>query len=220
MHDKEYLLRGIASSQSLEEHVYKALRDMILKGELASGQKLVQEDLAEKLGVSRTPLRSAIANLERENFVQLSPRGEAFVAEFGPQKIADIFEIRAVLEGLTCRLIAPTIELKHTLYLRSLMSSVSTTLEDDDFAAYREADIEFHMYLTNLVKDSFLTRMLETLQIVMSMSLSQGLLRSPHETLPEHLAIVDALEAHDPDKAEQAMIDHIRKTIPLIKQRG
>jgi DNA-binding GntR family transcriptional regulator len=208
-----------ATATSLEEQTYRDLRDMIMQGQLVSGQKLVQEDLAAKLGVSRTPLRSAIANLERDNFVRLTPRGEAFVLEFGPQRIADIFEIRAVLEGLTCRLVAPTIERKHIMYLRSLMSAVPTGTDPESLAAYRAADVEFHTVLTNLLDDPFLTRMLESMQVIMTMSLAQGLLRSPAETLPEHLAIIDALEAHDPDAAERAMLVHIRKTISLMKSR-
>lgn len=213
-------MKAIAAADSLEDHAYKAIREMILSGELKAGQKLVQEELAARLGLSRTPLRSAIANLERDNFVAFGSRGEAVVAEFGPTQIAAVFEIRAVLEGLTCRLLAPTIERKHTVYLRSLMNAVAETLETGDFAEYRQADIEFHSYLTKLMEGSFHTRMLESLQVIMGMSLAQGLLRTPHETLPEHLAIIDALEAHDADAAERAMIVHIRKTISLIENQG
>ena len=193
------------------------LRDMIMRGALTSGQKLVQEDLAAALGVSRTPLRSAIANLERDNFVRLTARGEAYVREFSPERIAYIFEIRAVLEGLTCRLIAPTIERKHVMYLRSLISTAPTSPEPESLAAYRAADVEFHTFLTNLLDDPFLTRLLEFMQVILNMSLAQGLLRSPEQTVPEHLAILDALEAHDPDDAEQAMLLHVRKTVSLIK---
>lgn len=91
-----------SGAQSLEEYGYQALRNLILGGEIAAGQKLVQEELAQRLGVSRTPLRSAIAALERDGFVVISPRGEATVVTFGPDRIADLFEVRAVLEGLTC----------------------------------------------------------------------------------------------------------------------
>ncbi|MEP3276715.1 MAG: GntR family transcriptional regulator [Stappiaceae bacterium] len=208
-----------ASTDSLEDRVYFELREMILSKTLVSGAKLVQEDLAERLGVSRTPLRSAIARLERENFVAISARGEAHVAEFGPQQIIDVFEIRAVLEGLICRLLAPGIERKHTIYLRSLMTSVEDAAMTEDHVTYREADVEFHTYLTNLVADGVLNRMLESIQMVMSMALFHGILRSPRETYVEHLAIIDALESHDADEAERVMIEHIRKTIDLLKSR-
>lgn len=205
--------RGV---QSLEEYAYTELRDMITHGELKAGDQLVQEDLAAKLGVSRTPLRRALANLERDNFVRLSPRGEAFVLAFGPDEIASMFEIRAVLEGLTCRLAAPNIETKHTIYLRSLLEAAAEEAErTGDWSAYRQADIEFHTYLTELAESPMLVKLLDSFQI-MGLSLAQGLLRPPQETLQEHLAIIDALAAHDPDRAEEAMLTHIRKTISTM----
>lgn len=207
-------------TQNLEEYGYKALRDLILDGSLLPGQKLGQEDLAQRLGVSRTPLRSAIAALERDGFVSVSPRGEAVVLEFGPRRIADLFEIRAVLEGLTCRLIARKIERKQTMYLRSLILSSVPEEGSDDWAGYRAADHEFHTFLTSLIQDTFLTRQLEALQGIMTLSFAQGLLRPPNETLGEHIEIIDALEAHDQDRAEQAMLTHIRKTIALMRQKA
>ena len=206
-------------STPLEENVYHRLRDMILSGELVSGEKLVQEDLSARLGVSRTPLRSAIAKLDGENFIRMSTRGEATVSEFGPRQIAELFEIRAVLEGLICRLLAPRIERKHTIYLRSLMASVADAVETEDDSMYREADVEFHTYLTSLIPGGNLGRLLEPVHTIMRMSLSQGILRSPAETYPEHIAIIDALDARDSDQAERTMIDHIRKTIALLHRR-
>ena len=206
-------------STPLEEDVYHRLRDMILSGELVSGEKLVQEDLSARLGVSRTPLRSAIAKLDGENFIRTSSRGEATVSEFGLRQIAEIFEVRAVLEGLICRLLAPKIERKHTIYLRSLMASVADAVETGDELVYREADIEFHTYLTSLIPGGNLGRLLEPVHTIMRMSLSQGILRSPAETHSEHIAIIDALDARDADRAERAMIDHIRKTIALLQRR-
>ena len=204
----------------LEEDVYHRLRDMILSGELVSGEKLVQEDLSARLGVSRTPLRAAIAKLDGENFVRMSARGEASVSEFGLRQIAEVFEMRAVLEGLICRLLAPKIERKHTIYLRSLMASVEDAAKAGDDAIYREADVEFHTYLTKLIPGGNLGRLLEPVHSIMRMSLSQGILRSPAETYQEHIAIIDALDARDSDKAERAMIDHIRKTIALLQEKA
>lgn len=206
-------------TDTLEDHVYQQMRDMILNGELVSGEKLVQEDLSARLGVSRTPLRSAIAKLSRENFVVMTSRSEAYVAEFGPEQIIDLFEIRAVLEGLICRLLAPKIETKHILYLRSLMLSVAEHATDDANEAYRDADIEFHTYLTNLTQVSNIAQLLDSVHSIMRMSLSQGILRTPAETHPEHLSIIDALEARDADLAEQLMISHIRKTIALLREK-
>lgn len=213
-------MRNAPHSQTLEERVYDELREKILTGQLVSGQKLVQEDLAAEFGVSRTPLRSAIAQLSRENFVRMSQRSEAYVAEFGPERIADLFELRAVLEGLICRLLAPVIERKQTIYLRSLMASVADRLDVAGDATYRDADIEFHTHLTDLAHEHGFSHLLDPVHSVMRMSLSQGILRAPAETHAEHIDIIDALEAGDADAAERAMITHIRKTIVLLRERS
>lgn len=212
-------MRARTKTQTLEDEVYYQLRDMILSGDLVSGEKLVQEDLSSRLGVSRTPLRAAIAMLERENFVRMTSRSEAYVAEFGPREIADLFELRAVLEGLICRLLAPTIDRKHVMYLRSVVMAAEPAVQSGDDGAYRDADVEFHTYLTNLMPTGNLNRLLDSVHTVMKMSLSQGLQRSPTETHPEHLAIIDALEANDADAAERLMINHIRKTIILLRKQ-
>jgi DNA-binding GntR family transcriptional regulator len=216
----EMRMKNANQAVTLEDRVYADLRDRILQGQLVSGEKLVQEDLAAELGVSRTPLRSAIAQLSRENFVRMSSRSEAYVAEFGPERIADLFELRAVLEGLICRLLAPVIARKQTIYLRSLMASVSDLLDDPNDPTYREADIEFHTHLTDLAVEHGFSHLLDPVHSVMRMSLSQGILRAPEETYAEHLMIIDALEAGDSDAAERAMISHIRKTIVLLRERG
>ena len=203
-------------SLSLEEFAYRALREMVLRGRFKPGEKLVQEELAAAIGVSRTPLRSAIANLARDHLLELTPRGEAYALELTPERIAAMFEVRAVLEGLICRLVAPGIERKHLAYLRSLITTAPTDSDEESLAAYRAADVEFHTFLAGLVSDRFVSRVLEPLQVVLDSSLAQGLLRAPAETLPEHLAIIDALEAHDADAAEAAMLIHIRRTVAAL----
>jgi DNA-binding GntR family transcriptional regulator len=90
----------------------------------------------------------------------------------------------------------------------------------EDWSAYREADREFHHYLTTLLSNDFLTRQLDAVRDVLRLSLAQGLLRPPAETLQEHIEIIEALEARDADKAEQAMLTHIRKTIALMRARA
>lgn len=192
---------------------------MVIRGELKPGEQIVQEALANKLGISRTPLRRALAALVKENFLEMSPRGEAYVRTFGFEEINSIFEIRAVLEGLSCRLAAPMIATKHIAYLRSLITTAANDITPEDWSAYREADIEFHTYLATLADDKILLQILDSFQIV-SLSLVQGLLRPPEETLPEHVAILDALETHDADLAEQHMVTHIRRTLGHIKQKA
>lgn len=201
---------------SLEEYAHTELRNMINKGIFKPGEQLLQIELAEQLGISRTPLRRALDKLQHEKLVEFSPRGEAFVAKFTPEEIANIFDVRAVLEGLSCRLAVSTIEKKHTAYLRSLMTSALEDVQENDTSAYRQADIEFHLYIANMGTNPFLQELLESYRI-MNLSFAQGLLREPEETFDEHMRIIDALEQKDADLAEQEMRQHIRTTVEKMR---
>lgn len=202
-----------------EEYAYLAVREMIVSGELPARAQIVQEEVAERLGISRTPLRRALAKLATQHFLDLAPGQRAFVKAFEPAELASIFEIRAVLEGLVCRYAADRIETKHLAYLRSLVVDAAAAVTEVDWSAYRKADIEFHTYLVDVAGDTHLKSVVESVQ-VLSLSFTQGLLRSPSETLPEHLAVLDALQARDPDEAERHMLHHIRRTIDDIRARA
>lgn len=191
---------------------------MIHRGKLKPGEQLLQVELSEQLGISRTPLRRALANLQHEKLIEFSPRGEAFVTKFDAEEIADIFDVRAVLEGLSCRLAVEVIEKKHTAYLRSLMKAAMEEITADDFTAYRQADIEFHTYIAKLGTNPFLQQLLDAYQI-MNLSFAQGLLRTPRETFDEHMRILDALEQKDADLAEQEMRQHSRNTVAVMRRR-
>lgn len=189
---------------------------MILQGVFQQGEQLVQEALAERLGLSRTPLRKAIATLAQEGLVELTPRGVAYVRSFTGEELVSIWEIRAVLEGLVCRLAARKAQPHHVAYLRSLITSAAERVSDDDWTPYRKADREFHSFIPTLVNDPLLARILDGYQIL-SISLAQGLLRPPHETLPEHIEILDAIDAGDADRAERVMVQHIRASMEHLR---
>lgn len=205
------------TSLSLEEYACAELRQMIYNGKFKAGEQLLQVELSEQLGISRTPLRRALATLQHEKLIEFSPRGEAFVAKFNADEIANIFDLRAVLEGLSCRLAVNVVERKHTAYLRSLLTAAMEDSSEDD-SVYRQADIEFHTYIAKLGTNPFLQELLDSYHI-MHLSFSQGLLRTPQETFDEHMRILDALDKKDPDLAEQEMRQHIRTTVEVMRQK-
>ena len=207
------------ASVSLEEYAYTELRDMIHRGEFKPGEQLLQVELATQLGISRTPLRRALANLQHDKLIEFSPRGEAFVAKFDAAEIANIFDVRAVLEGLSCRLAASVVERKHTAYLRSLLTAAMEDVSREDDSAYRQADIEFHTYIAKLGTNPYLQQLLDSYQI-MNLSFAQGLLRAPDKTIDEHMRILDALDQQDADLAEQEMRQHIRNTAEVMRRKA
>ena len=204
---------------SLDERAYQEIRNMIVQGILKPGEQIVQESIAEQIGISRTPLRRAIATLVQQQFLEMTSRGVAYVRSFTYKELASIWEIRGVLEGLVCRLAAQRVKPQHIAYLRSLITSAAEKTTPNNWDAYEKADHEFHNYLPSIIQDPMLTKILDSYQIL-SIALAQGLLRPPEETLPEHLEILDALEAHDADRAERAMVLHIRKSGLYLKMQS
>lgn len=203
---------------SLDEQVYRDVRDMIINGILKPGDQIVQEALSQRLGVSRTPLRKAIATLVQENFLEVTARG-TFVRSFKPEELISIWNIRAVLEGLVCRLVAERGRPEEIDYLRFMITSAAKRSTPDDWTSYVEADREFHSQLARYARDPLLVRILDTYHIL-SIALARAL-RPPEETLPEHLEILEALDARDADLAEKRMLEHIRSAIQqLIKRQS
>ena len=205
----------VANSGYLEQKVYNEIKEMIISGELQPGELIIQDQMARRIGVSRTPLRRAFTELERDYLLETTSQGLT-VKRFSADFILSVWEVRAVLEGLACRLSARLIDKPTIAYLRSLFTiSYEKWRSEDDLNAYRQADIQFHTKLVGIAGNPILQRNFGDTH-VLTIAFSKGILRSPSETFPEHMDILDALENNDEYKAEQCMLEHIRKTIPYI----
>ena len=103
------IILNMDNYKPLREIVFEAMREAIVSGRLAPGERLVEIKLADEMGVSRTPVREAIRKLELEGFVIMMQRKGAYVAGLSPKEIRDVFEIRSTLESLAARLAAERI---------------------------------------------------------------------------------------------------------------
>jgi len=164
------LIRDAHSQVSVESNQSRALvslRDMILKGEFAPGERLAEIALAERLGVSRTPVRLALATLEREGLVEQWASGGYVMRRFTPQEIHDAIDVRGHLEGMAARLLA---ERGMSPQVREeLEACVSEgerifahpTLDLDDYAAYTEMNNRFHEAIARGCGNGALARAIE-----------------------------------------------------------
>ncbi|MYL32164.1 FCD domain-containing protein [Pontibacillus yanchengensis] len=202
----------------LEKKVYEDIRMMITNGELKPGDKIIQDQMANRLGVSRTPLRRAFSELERDYYLEITAQG-VFVNQFSTEFLTSIWEVRAVLEGLACRLSAERMDDATVLYLRTLFANAYPKFEEGNYDPYHKADRIFHTTLLEEAKNPVLKRNIENTQ-VLSIALDLGILRSPEETYQEHMDILDAIEVKDSERAEKLMLEHIRKTTPLLAEKA
>ncbi|MDP2065533.1 MAG: GntR family transcriptional regulator [Burkholderiaceae bacterium] len=135
---------------SLQETVLMQLRDLVLRGEFEPGQRLAEQQLAERLGASRTPVRAALVTLEQEGLVQANDTGGFIVRQFTPREVTDAIAVRGHLEGMAARLVA-----EHGVS-RQLQGDLRTCLDDGDrllaanpltlesYAAYAAMNDRFH----------------------------------------------------------------------------
>jgi DNA-binding GntR family transcriptional regulator len=170
-----------ATHENLDHQAYLIVKEMINDRRLAPGKKISQEKLAKELGISRTPLISALKFLEKEKLVESRPRRGFFVRAFDLEEMISIFELREVLEGLAARRAATTITDSQVKQLQTFFSEFSESKAIDDYKNYCREDRRFHNFVTQIAAREFLESILSTLQYH-QLFLSTGRVRRPGST--------------------------------------
>ncbi len=202
----------------MTNHVYKTLKKMILEWELKPGSKILQEHLAKRLSVSRTPLVKALRMLESEGLVETVPNRGAFVKKFSKREMLWMYDIREALEGTAAREAALIATDQQIEELRDIFQDFSLPLEKVDMEAYTKADIEFHQRITEICQNQMLFQINTSFNFLLR-TYQEGLTRSPRTTLPEHMAIIDALSNHDEELSEKLMRKHLRRAKRSFEKR-
>lgn len=195
----------------LRELVFETLRKAIISGELKSGERLMEVQLAEELGVSRTPVREAIRKLELEGLVVMVPRKGAYVAGVSLKDVAEVFEIRASLEGLAASLAAERITEEEIEQLERLLVQIKACVDKQDIDKLIKRDEEFHDALYKAARNEKLVQIINNLreQIHRFRVTSLTNPNRVKELFEEHKRIVEALADRDTEMARQLTQEHI-----------
>jgi DNA-binding GntR family transcriptional regulator len=202
--------------QVLAQQVYQALRGMILTGELKPNEKLAQEELARKLGVSRTPILSAFSRLERDMLVVSIPRRGVFVKQFALHELLDIYDIRLRLEPLGARHAAERANEDQKERLAELVEAFGEAVKRGDVRRIKDADHSFHTEVMRLSGNQVLYEMIATFNILLIANV-KGLQKDPHKSSAEHQMLLAAIRGNDPDEAEHIMYEHISESRNAIR---
>lgn len=212
-----YQLKPVAAVQSLKEIAYSAIKDAILSFQLAPGMPLVEHELAEQLGVSKTPVRDALQELEREGFVVRVPFKGTYVTDVTMVDVAEIFQLRAVLEGLAARLAAPCLSPPEMQQILDSHAAAEAALEQGDLAACSEWGKKLHDAIIHKARahNRRLVQIIHNLDdhMVRLRTLSDRVQGRLDRSMPEHGRIVDALHQADSNAAEQAMRNHLSSVL-------
>ena len=200
---------------SKTEKVYKILRDDVIEKRLLSGQRLVERELIDRLGVSKTPVREALARLKRDGLVRGNLHQSVFVTRILRKDAVEIYNLREVLEGLAAKSAAEKIIPDKAKKLRSIVQLSEECIKENSLKKYARLDLEFHNLIGMIGQNERLCKMMQHLhyqtRILMTTSMAlPG--RGAKISLSEHKKVVEAIINHNLDLAEKMAKEHIKKT--------
>lgn len=217
---------NLDSYKPLRELVLEAIREAIINGTLKPRERLMEIQLAEELGVSRTPIREALRKLEMEGFIVMVPRKGAYVADLSFKDIADVFEIRSALEGLAASLAAERITEEELDEMERCLVEKAEAIATNDIEKLVRVDTKFHDTIYKASRNERLSNIINNLreQIQRYRATTLAYPGRMQESLDEHRAIVEALQARDTKLARQLAGEHIENAensmIESIKMDG
>lgn len=199
-------------NQSLTSKVFKYIRDGILDGRYQTGDSLVETKLAEELGVSRTPIREALKQLELEDLTESIPNRGVIVKGISNEDIDDIFTIRYLLEGLAAFWSAQRIKAPQLDKLSELIELMELYTRRSDSANLTRLDSEFHDIIYSASDSRTLKHILTSLHQNASHARQSSLTapKRPLQSLQEHKEIYAALNDHDAERAKSCMERHVQ----------
>lgn len=197
----------------LVDSVYEQLREAILAGDLEPGERLSIPNLAQKIGVSRSPIREAVQRLTQDGLAIEEPRRGAVVNEVSIADLVKLYEIREVLEGLAARLAAERANPELVAHLDTVLTAHEAAIAADDRPKRQQENIRFHRAIRQASDNPGLERWLDTIEGQVSLAMRRtGMIKGDVEqTIKEHRAIFEAIESSDPQAAEAAARAHISR---------
>lgn len=207
-----YIVSNIVNENStIVDHVTKKIREEILKENIKNGERLIQEEWAKKLNVSRMPVREAFNKLEMEGLVEIIPRKGAVVTSITENDIEEIYSMRAFLEGQAVEKALPYLTKQDKSDLKNILEKMEAlNISDDTNAEYTELNSSFHEILRKDCPWPRLKKMVENLGIS---PIAPNLLKDYYpETQKEHRNIYKAVIRNNPEELRSAIEYHILRT--------
>ena len=206
-------LNRVTVAPTLIEHLYDVLRTALIETDIYSPNaqlKLDERSVAEQLGNSRTPLREALTRLEQEGFLDVVPRKGVFLKRKSREEILEMIVAWAALEAMAARLAAMEASTEAIADLRAHAERHSASAARTDLAEYSEANMVFHKKVLAMSGVALLGRMADSLFVHMDAVRRRAMAEGDRaqQSVADHKAIIEALEARDADAAERASRDH------------
>jgi DNA-binding GntR family transcriptional regulator len=195
--------------QTREEFVASRLREAILRGDLAPGERLDESALAVALDVSRTPIRSALRVLAAESLVELHPHRGAVVNKLSPDELGEVYLVRAILEGMAARLAAPRMGDERIAALEKILDELEKTEDPDQWLAINN---QFHAVIYQAANRPRMLSIIEYVRNISTPYIRQfiGMHEHMESSRADHRRILDACKKRDGQLAEAEIRKHLQ----------
>lgn len=205
-------LTKIAKPQSFKQHAYEEIKNAIINHSIPQGKVLFERNLSDMLGISRTPLRSALQMLELEGWLTSEPRKGVFINKIAEKDVIDVIQLRRANESLVVEIMVPVITDEEVEKLESIFANQAQHLADDKL--FILIDKDFHMYMAELTGNKRLIQLMHTLSDQMRWFGIMALHSTERKerTMEEHRSIIESIKNRDVELAKKAVIDHIEQT--------
>lgn len=202
--EREQATEGVRDRyQTIADLAFGHVRDAVIRGDLSPGDKVNQEEIATRLGISRMPVREALRRLEERGFVTIEPHRGAFVTEISTEHVREVYEVRRVLEAANAAEAARRMDDERISRLATILEQAGAAADAGDRVALSELNRDFHLVGHEASGNRTMN------QIISDLTLHSQRYRLLHASLPvrahmahdEHERILEAWRAHDPERA-------------------
>ncbi len=212
----------LQNHRPLRELVYEQLKHQILIGKITPGTRMMEVELADEMGVSRTPVREAIRKLEKEGLVTIEPRRGAYASEISVKDLVDVLEVRENLEGFAASLAALRMKQEDIEELTELTKGYSEAIRNNETEKMIHFDERFHRHIVECSGNNTLIQLSKTVQ---ELALRFRYLYyddfSRYENMPtEHKEIINAIKSGDEVTARNVADKHVKKLKDFVLNEG
>ena len=213
------MLPKIGNKQSLSDHAYIVIKEAILNNTFKPKDILLEESIAEMLGISRTPLRTALKRLEFEKLVVINSSKQAVVAEIHPADMVQVFVFRLAVEPIVTRMACTTRTEEHLAQIENCLARNDTAIEEKNLIDIIASELEFDTILTAAAENEFLTDSVSTIHRYMQrfLALSTTTYQDAFGSIDEHRVILNAVRERNAAEAEKCTQFHIRQVAARLK---
>ena len=206
------------SHRPLREIVYEELKMQILTGKITPGTRMMEVELAESMGVSRTPIREAIKKLEQEGLVTIEPRKGAYASQISVKDMVDILEVRQDMEGLAAQMAAYRMTPSQMEELEVIAIAYNKAVEEGNMADMIRYDTQFHNLIVESCNNAILTMMINQLQelLLRFRYVYYDNIQRAEKMPSEHFMIMEDIKGGRSDAARAAAEMHIERIKDMV----